>query len=125
MAPLTKPGFDFCFDPGACKTCNSRCCRGEPGNIWATDQEVQAICDLLEINLIDGLERYFKRVGNRFSITEIAQGSDCPCVFLLPGKGCSIYGARPVQCRTFPFWKYFKTRVQELCDECPGVTRLP
>lgn len=32
-----------------------------------------------------------------------------------------IYEVRPTQCRTFPFWDYFKTRVDELKLECPGV----
>lgn len=124
MSLVTKTGFDFYFDKTACETCNSLCCRGAPGDVWATRYEVEAICEFLNINLIDGLERYFRRAGNMFLINEIFMDDDCPCVFLLPGKGCSIYDVRPAQCRTFPFWDYFKTHIQEVCDECPGVFKL-
>lgn len=71
------------------------------------------------------MELYFKRVGNCFSIKEIFIENDWPCVFLLPEKGCLIYPVRPIQCRTFPFWNYYKTNDGELFDECPGVHRLP
>ncbi len=26
------------------------------------------------------------------------------CIFLNDGKKCSIYGARPMQCQTYPWW---------------------
>ena len=32
-----------------------------------------------------------------------------------------IYDARPNQCITFPFWDYYKTRLDELKQECPGI----
>jgi Fe-S-cluster containining protein len=125
MSKITRSGFDFCFDEAACETCDSLCCRGTPGKIWATRNEVEAICKYLNINLIDGLELYFRRAGARFLINEIFLEDDCPCVFLVPGEGCLIYYVRPSQCRTFPFWEYFKTHKQELFNECPGASSDP
>lgn len=121
MDLITKQGFDFSFDPKACERCNSRCCRGVSGNIWVTRQDIDSICESLNINVIDGLDRYFKRVGNRFSIKEIFSGDEYLCVFLDPGQGCLIYGSRPVQCRTFPFWNHFRSKPEELSNQCPGI----
>ena len=124
MDLITKQGFDFGFDPKACEQCNSRCCRGASGNIWVTRQDIQAICESLNINVIDGMDRYFKRVGNRFSIKEVVFGDEYLCVFLEPGQGCRIYGVRPLQCRSFPFWNHFRTRPEELLKQCPGIKML-
>ncbi len=50
-----------------------------------------------------------------------------PCHFL-KGKKCSVYEARPTQCRTWPFWpenmdaKKWKT---EIAAFCPGVGKGP
>jgi len=48
-------------------------------------------------------------------------GPACP---FLDGTRCGVYGARPTQCGTFPFWpenlKSAKTW-DELADFCPGV----
>lgn len=41
------------------------------------------------------------------------------CVFLEPdGKQCSIYEARPVQCRTYPFWPTIMESMQSWDSEC-------
>ena len=47
------------------------------------------------------------------------------CVFFdLEKKCCSIYEARPTQCRTFPFWDYFKENKEEVFKECPAIKEL-
>ena len=38
-------------------------------------------------------------------------------------KNCSVYEARPNQCKSFPFWDYFKDNYEELEKECIGVMR--
>ena len=45
------------------------------------------------------------------------------CQFL-ENKKCSIYAARPMQCRTWPFWKEnmnVKKWNEELINFCPGI----
>jgi Fe-S-cluster containining protein len=52
---------------------------------------------------IEQFERRFVRcVGARKSLVEYPDGD---CIFLDPQTlGCTVYQARPVQCRTWPFW---------------------
>ena len=46
--------------------------------------------------------RYVRKVGIRKSLIEYANGD---CVFFdNKARNCSVYPARPSQCRTWPFW---------------------
>jgi Fe-S-cluster containining protein len=45
--------------------------------------------------------RYVRRVGDRYSLVERPNGE---CVFWDAASGCTVYDARPAQCRTWPFW---------------------
>lgn len=50
---------------------------------------------------------------------------DCP---FLEGTRCSVYPARPTQCRTFPFWKELLESAESwrrLAAFCPGIDRGP
>ena len=47
------------------------------------------------------------------------------CTFL-DGTRCSVYAARPVQCRTFPFWPAnleSRRAWSKLSEFCPGIDR--
>ncbi len=93
---MRRDGFDFGFDPGACTDCPSRCCRGESGRVWLSQQEIFQICSFLNMNSIDFIQKYLNRIGNRLSIKERFSGHDFECVFLEgPQKTCSIH-AYPV-----------------------------
>jgi len=45
--------------------------------------------------------RFVRRVGHRYSLIERPGGD---CIFWSSGEGCTVYDARPTQCRTWPFW---------------------
>ena len=122
MGIIRREGYDFCFDPDACKDCFGYCCRGESGNIWVNQQEILQISSFLKINSIDFILKYLNRIGNRFSIKERVVENCFECIFFQgPQKRCSIYTIRPYQCRCYPFWDYFKSRTNQLLKECPGV----
>ena len=63
------------------------------------------------------------KAGYKYSIKERQISKDSyACVFFdLNKKQCSIYDVRPTQCRTFPFWEYFKNNIEEVKEECPAI----
>lgn len=126
MNILTKEGFDFAFDPSGCDTCGGRCCIGESGNIWISKPEIENLSDYLNISLDETRVKYLEKRGYKYSIKETRLAIDnYACVFFdLVKKQCSIYEARPVQCRTFPFWDYFKNNKKEVVEECPAIKDL-
>jgi len=78
-----------------------RCCTSHDGHdyVYLEGDDVPRLAELLKLSREEFLERY----------TSIADGDlvlrmdrpDCP---FLEGWRCSVYEARPTQCRTFPFW---------------------
>ncbi|KJR41467.1 Uncharacterized protein MCHI_002636 [Candidatus Magnetoovum chiemensis] len=121
MTIIEKDDFPFKFNQKACSSCSAICCRGSSGNIWVNYGEIYNICNLLGINIIDGMSRFFEKRENRYSVREIVDVKDSCCIFLNNDNQCSIYPARPLQCRTFPFWEYFKIHADKITNECPGI----
>ncbi|MFZ5797911.1 MAG: YkgJ family cysteine cluster protein [Desulfobulbus sp.] len=122
MALLRKQGFPYAFDPAACATCSGRCCRGESGNIWVTRSEIDRIVAFLGTNLVAFMAGSVRQVEGRLSLKERWAGEEALCIFFNERiNGCRIYPVRPLQCREFPFWDYFRDVPEELAGECPGV----
>ncbi|MCZ6507188.1 MAG: YkgJ family cysteine cluster protein [Acidobacteria bacterium] len=90
--PWYREGLRF-----ACTRCGA-CCRG-PGYVWTDPGEVEVLAARLSLEVDEFGRRYLRRVGRRLSLVD---GPDGACVFW--DNGCSVYPARPRQCRTFPFW---------------------
>ncbi len=93
--PWYKDGLKF-----KCTGCGE-CCTGAPGYVWVTPEEVAALAELLKITEDAFMKKYTRRIGNRVSLIEHSKTYDC--VFL-KDKKCTVYSARPEQCRTFPWW---------------------
>ena len=119
---VTKEGFSYGFMPSACATCGGKCCTGESGYIYVNKTEMERLADFLKID-VEALKRdYLYKSGYKYSIKEREREGSFECIFYDAAQdGCTVYAARPVQCRTFPFWDYYKTRVDELKQECPGI----
>ena len=73
-------------------------------------------------------DRYARKVDGRWSLIEVEKDGDHDCVFLERGDdgraGCSIYDARPTQCRTWPFWpENLRSRSawRQAAKDCPGI----
>jgi Fe-S-cluster containining protein len=119
---IRKNGFSYAFDSSACASCGGRCCIGESGNIFVTPAEIEAIVGILDIDVALFFREYLVKVDYKYSLKERRFGDSYDCIFFdRESNGCLIYEARPLQCRTFPFWDYFKNRVKELKLECPGI----
>ena len=119
---IKKDGYNYAFNPSACAECEGRCCTGESGNIFVTNGEIAQIMEFLQVDIATFYERYLQKRGYKFSLKERKVGESFDCIFYSrEAGGCTIYELRPAQCRSFPFWDYFKTHVDELKQECPGV----
>lgn len=102
----------------ACQRCGS-CCRGAPGFVWVTAEEIKAIAQFLRMTEHAFAQTYLRKVGDHISLIEYANG-DCA----LYQNGCKVYAARPLQCRTFPFWDSNLTSPLAWAlvkKRCPGV----
>ena len=101
-----------------CTQCGN-CCTGAPGYVWVTRQEIAKLVKFLGLSQKEFGLRYLRRIGNRNSLIEKPNGD---CVFY--DRGCSVYPARPRQCRTYPFWPEnlrSKAAWEGVSEECPGV----
>jgi Fe-S-cluster containining protein len=50
------------------------------------------------------------------------------CIFWAPGRECTVYEARPLQCRAFPFWPANMASLadwQAAAVRCPGIGQGP
>jgi Fe-S-cluster containining protein len=122
MSIIKKEGYPYAFNSDACSSCQGRCCTGESGYIYVTKAEIFAIAELLNMDVNEFGVKYLYKKGYKYSLKEIKVDDSYECVFYdRESNGCKIYMARPTQCKTFPFWDYFKTHVDELKEECPGI----
>lgn len=118
--PWYREGLQF-----ECLGCG-RCCTGEPGYVWVTDEETAALAQALAMDPSEFEDAFVRCVGKRKSLVEMPNGD---CVFF-DGRTrrCNVYEVRPFQCRTWPFWQ---SNVQSLrtwqkaCRMCPGSGRGP
>jgi len=120
---LEHKEYPYRFDATLCSTCAGNCCIGESGVIWITIEEIEKLATFLDISVKSVFEEYLIKYEYKFSIKERQIGeNNFACVFFdLEKKQCSIYEARPSQCRTFPFWEHFKNNVNEVKQECPAI----
>ena len=102
-----------------CTQCGN-CCTGPAGFVWISDVEIGRLAEHLKLSPMEVVEKFCRKVGDRLSLKERrTKEGNYDCVFLKeqPGnassgglpptrrKSCSIYSVRPLQCRTWPFWR--------------------
>lgn len=94
-SPWYRDGLTF-----ACTRCGA-CCTGAPGYVWVDADEIARIAAHRNESPEQFSKRFVRRVGNRYSLVERPGGD---CIFWSSEAGCTVYPARPAQCRTWPFW---------------------
>ncbi|PCJ62134.1 MAG: hypothetical protein COA79_05450 [Planctomycetota bacterium] len=100
---------------------SGNCCRGEPGYIWVTDEDCANIAKKLEIEINDFLANCVYEVNGKKTLKEYENGD---CIFY--DEGCCVYEARPMQCRTWPFWESNlkdKDAWEIAAKSCPGMNQ--
>ena len=110
-------------------TQSGNCCTGPPGYVWLSDGETEAIAAHLGLDVAEFRKRHARRASGRWTLDELRnERGEYDCVFLTrdePGRaGCSIYGVRPSQCRTWPFWPENLRSAsiwRRVASTCPGM----
>jgi uncharacterized protein len=113
--PWYQDGLRF-----TCTQCGD-CCSGAPGHVWVTNDEIAAIAAELGQEASAFEVQFVRKVGARKSLRE-RDGGDCILLDAASRK-CTVYGSRPRQCRTWPFWdSNLKTAEdwKQTCEVCPG-----
>lgn len=107
--------------PFKCTGCG-KCCEGSPGYVWINNEEIELMAKHLKISVDSFKKKYTRLVGKRISLIELEK-KNFACVFLKDNQ-CSIYEARPKQCRTYPFWPKVlesKKNWDEEASYCEGI----
>ncbi|MFG0264190.1 MAG: YkgJ family cysteine cluster protein [Rhodopirellula sp. JB055] len=115
-APWYADGLRF-----ECTQCGE-CCSGEPGYVFVDEHEIEALAQEMKLDRDAFEDKFLRRVGKQISLIEYPDGD---CIFLDPkSRRCMVYNARPIQCRTWPFWDSTladPTDWEETCQSCPGA----
>lgn len=108
-----------------CTQCGD-CCTGEPGAVWVTTKELEDISTFLNKSIGEVRLLHTKLIHGKWSLRDYPNGD---CVYLDSStRKCLVYQARPMQCRTWPFWKSnleTKSSWDRTCERCPGAGTGP
>jgi Fe-S-cluster containining protein len=112
--PWYEDGLRF-----TCTRCG-HCCTGEPGFVWVDDDNLAAIAAERGETLEEVKALYTRWTNRGRTLREKGNGD---CIFYDRKQGCTVYAARPPQCRTWPFWDSNVATPeawQHTCEICPG-----
>jgi Fe-S-cluster containining protein len=97
-APFYERGLRF-----SCVRC-SVCCRYESGFVFLSRPDLDALSFELKMKSDDFIAACCRWIGTPegFYQLSLREKSNYDCIFWK--DGCTVYKARPRQCRSFPFW---------------------
>jgi len=101
---------------------SGNCCvsRGGYGFVYLTKVDRVRMAAHLKLSTRAFTQKY---CDQKNEVWKLKDTSNDDCVFLKQ-KRCSVYEARPTQCRTWPFWpEVMNAKVwrEEVATFCPGV----
>ena len=122
---MRKAWFDKAIS-FSCTACGKCCKSNGATRVFVNSKEIENIASVMNISVDAVNKEYITTVlGN--DGTELnslkKHSSKNQCVFL-DGNKCSIYSARPTQCRTYPYWPHIMIGEAEWRAEavsCEGI----
>jgi len=123
-SPFYTKGLRF-----SCTLC-SDCCRHESGYVFLSEKDASMLGKALNMGHTEFIRTFCRWIPS-FNGTEqlsLKEKSNYDCIFWSSGKtpngGCSVYEARPLQCRSFPFWPSIVKSIDSwefTAESCPGI----
>jgi Fe-S-cluster containining protein len=100
---------------------DGKCCvsRGKYGYVYLSFNDRRRLAAFFGIPTAEFTARYAEREDGLYQLKY--EDKDCP---FLRDNRCSVYEARPWQCRTWPFWPENMNRTvweREVLAYCPGA----
>ena len=112
----------------SCVRC-SACCRFEPGYVFLSGKDISLLRSALNMETGEFIKAYCRWIpsgeNGKFQLS-LREKSNNDCIFWKQEKGCSVYSARPLQCRAFPFWSSVvdsKKNWEMAAHSCPGMNQ--
>lgn len=107
-----------------CTRCGS-CCTGA-GTVRVDEAERLVLAEHLQIDPAHFRERYLRSLPD--GELSLIEKRNHDCIFWEREQGCTVYAARPKQCRTWPFWRgnmATKAHWDSAAQGCPGMNTGP
>ncbi|MFC2074972.1 YkgJ family cysteine cluster protein [Bdellovibrionota bacterium] len=99
---------------------SGNCCKtnGEYSYVYLTKLDI----DRLSKHLNMSKTRFLRQFTQQLDGERIIKDPSRDCIFFEASR-CTVYKARPKQCRTWPFWgeSLTKDRWKEIKKICPGI----
>ncbi|MBM3183830.1 MAG: YkgJ family cysteine cluster protein [Chlamydiae bacterium] len=114
-APWFAEGLKF-----KCTECG-KCCTGSPGYVFLSSSDLERLAEHFSVTSDIFIKTYTYKVDDRLSLIDRPGTTDC---IFLKDKRCTIYYARPTQCRTFPWWLHFlkdDAAWEKAASHCEGI----
>jgi uncharacterized protein len=106
-----------------CTRC-SRCCRHTPGYVFLSATDLDTLLKATKTQRAEFLRAYCRQIPlGLVTRVSLKEKTNLDCIFWETG-GCSVYEARPLQCRSFPFWSACVSSPEEWelhAQQCPGM----
>lgn len=107
----------------SCTGCGRCCVGGGERQVWLNEAEIGWLQNYLHLARDELAARYLEQRDDGWVIRLQQDGR---CGFLDEAGQCGVYAARPVQCRTYPFWpEVLRSALswQAEAEHCEGIGR--
>ncbi|MBN2617671.1 MAG: YkgJ family cysteine cluster protein [Spirochaetales bacterium] len=105
-----------------CQRC-SGCCRHEAGYVFLSQVDIDRMADHLGMQPAKFIKKHCRVINiSGFKRLSLNEKANFDCAFW--DNGCTVYEARPLQCRSYPFWAHNlinKETWDNVVQSCPGA----
>jgi len=113
--PWFKDGLRF-----KCTGCG-KCCTGSSGYVFLSPHDIEVMARHCEISVQEFIDLYTRIIDGQLCLLDAPRTDEC---IFLRDKQCTVYQARPIQCRTFPWWLHTiknEEAWQAAAHDCEGI----